>query len=84
MTPQAINDFIVKNNLDAQDFERKFNRQDLAVAIVGYLDNQYSLNLIAHLPADLDTINYIRHYYHFLFLNCLSFYFDLNVLVHIG
>jgi len=52
MKPQAINDFIVKNNLDAQaiaqDFERKFNHQDLAVAIVGYPDNQYSLNLIAH------------------------------------
>ncbi len=52
MKPNAINDFIVKNNLDAQrlveDFDNKWHRHDLVTAIVGYPNNYYAVAIIAN------------------------------------
>jgi hypothetical protein len=51
MKPAAINDFIVKNNLDAQrlveDFDNKWYRHDLVTAIVGDSNNYYAVAIIA-------------------------------------
>lgn len=50
MKPKIINDFIVKNNLNAQkiveDFDIKWHRHDLVTAIIGKPNNHYALSII--------------------------------------